>query len=267
MDEDALLVSVKEFSEFTGVKESALRYYDAIDLFKPVVRGENNYRYYSLAQIQTVKLIDTLRNLKIPLKRIRSIMECRDPGSMSEVLTHYEHKLTTELRTLQESLSLVHMLRTLMQSGLAQDESEIFVRFVEETHLTLGPVNDFQPGEDYFRVYSDYYRSARNRRVNLSYPIGGYFDTVEEFLETPSRPKRYFSLDPNGTDIREGGNYLIAFTRGDYGEMNDMPQRISAYMKEQGIVKGGPVYQVYMLNELSVKDPAEYLQRTMIWLG
>jgi DNA-binding transcriptional MerR regulator len=266
MDErdTSLLVSVKEFSDFTGVRQSVLRYYDSIDLFKPVERGENNYRYYSLSQIQTIKLIDTLRSLRIPLQKIKEIMDARDPGSMTEVLTHYELQMNNELRALQESFALVHMLRTLMQGSLTQNEDEFSIRFVDETRIAMGPVNVFSPDENYHRAYSSYYRIARGLRVNLGYPIGGYFDTLEEFMKTPSQPKRYFSLDPNGLDIKEAGNYLTGYTRGDYGQMNDLPERIDAYMKEHNLMKTGPVYQVYTLNEVSIQDPANYLQQISI---
>jgi DNA-binding transcriptional MerR regulator len=263
-DDGALLVSVKEFSDFSGVKQSVLRYYDAIGLFKPLERGENNYRYYSLTQIQTIKLIDTLRGLRIPLKKIKAIMESRSPESMAEVLTHYELRMNNELRALQESFALVHMLRTLMQSSLSQNEKEFSVRFSEEARIALGPVNDFCPGEDYYRVFSDYYRIARNQRVNLSYPIGGYFDTVEEFMRTPSQPKRYFSLDPNGLDVKTAGNYLTGYTRGDYGQMRDLPARVDSCLKSAGIKRAGPVYQIYTLNEVSIKDPNDYLQQISI---
>jgi DNA-binding transcriptional MerR regulator len=263
----SLLVSVKEFSDFTGVKQSVLRYYDAIGLFKPVERGENNYRYYSLTQIQTIKLIDTLRSLKIPLQEIKEIMKSRDPEIMTKVLTHYELKMNNELRTLQESFALVHMLRTLIQSGLSQDEDAFAIRFSEEARMALGPINEFHPGEGYHRAYSHYYRIARSHRVNLSYPVGGYFDTIEEFLKTPSQPKRYFSLDPNGLDIKEAGNYLTGYTRGGYGEMNDLPARVKGYLEEHDIMQAGPVYQIYTLNEVSIKDPRDYLQQISIRVG
>jgi DNA-binding transcriptional MerR regulator len=264
---EPLLVSVKEFADFTGIKESVLRYYDSIGLFQPVLRGENNYRYYSLSQLQTAKLIETLRSLRIPLKRIRAIIENRSPESMVEVLAHYELEMNSELRALQESFALVHMLRTLMQSGSPSDESRFSVKFAEETRIAMGPLNDFRPDEDYHRVFSNYYREARRRRVNLGYPMGGYFDTVDEFLKTPSQPKRYYSLDPNGPDIKKAGKYLTGYTRGDYGTMNDLPERVGAYLDEHGIKQAGPVYQVYTLNEVSIKDPHDYLQRITIRIG
>ena len=260
----SMLVSIKEFSDFTGVKQSMLRYYDEIGLFSPIGRGENNYRYYSLSQIQTIKLIETLRSLKIPLKRIGEVMESRSPETMTDILAHYEVELNNELRKLQESFALIHTLRTFMQSDSPKDDSAIIIRFWEEKHIALGPVNDFRPDEDYHRVFSNYYRIARNLRVNLSYPIGGFFQCFDDFMNTPGQPQRYFCHDPNGLDIKRAGNFIVGFTRGDYGVLNDLPQRIQAFIDENGIKSTGPVYHDYPINEVSVKDPSQYISR--VWV-
>ena len=261
-----MMVSIKDFAEFTGVKQSVLRYYDEIGLFRPVERGMNNYRYYTLPQIQTIKLIETLRSLNMPLKKIEEVMKTRSPESMIELLSQYEVQLNDELRELQQSFALIHTLRMQIQSGVPQDENEISIKFWEERRIALGPLTDFKPGESYHRVFSNYYRYAREQRVNLSYHIGGYFDTFEEFLANPSRPKRFFSLDPNGLDIRHAGNYLVGFSRGDYGEIDDLPQRLESYVREHRIKAKGPVYHIYPLNEVCIEDPDQYLARVSIRL-
>ncbi len=264
INDTSMLVSIKDFSDFTGIKQSVLRYYDDIGLFCPAKRGENNYRYYSLSQIQSIKLIDMLRELNIPLKKIEELMENRSPESMIEILIRHEVELTTELRSLQESFSLIHNLRTLIQNGVNEDETSFNIRFEEEQRISLGPITDFRPNEDYHRVYSNYYRMARNLRINLGYHIGGYFDTTEEYYATPGQPKRYFSLDPNGLDVKPAGTYLSGFTRGDYGVFNDLPQRMDEYIKSNNIKVLGPVYQVYPLNEVCLKDPDQYLSRVSV---
>jgi DNA-binding transcriptional MerR regulator len=258
-NEDAMLVSIKDFSDFTGIKQSVLRYYDDIGLFCPAKRGENNYRYYSLTQIQTIKLIDMLRELDIPLKKIEDLMENRSPASMIELLIRHEVELTAELRSLQESFSLIHNLRTLIQNDIPQDVNSFVVRFADEKRISLGPPTDFLPGETHYRAYSNYYRIARNMRVNLGYHIGGYYDTFEEYMAGPGQPKRFFSLDPNGLDVKPAGTYLYGYTRGDYGVFNDLPQRMKKYIEENNIKVLGPVYNVYPLNEVCLKDPNDYL--------
>jgi len=261
-----IMVSIKEFAEFVGVRQSVLRYYDEIGLFSPAVRGDNNYRYYTLPQIQTIKLIETLRSLSMPLKQIEEVMASRNPESMVNILSEYEIKLNNELRALQESFSLIHTLRTQIQGGIAQDENEMGIRFYAERRIALGPLTDFQPGETYHRCFSDYYRSARRQRVNLSYHIGGYFDTFEEFLASPTRPKRFFSLDPNGLDLMPPGNYLVGYSKGDYGIVNDLPDRLKDYVETHKLKTTGPVFHLYPLNEVCIENPNDYLARISIRL-
>jgi DNA-binding transcriptional MerR regulator len=264
INNDTMLVSIKDFSDFTGIKQSVLRYYDDIGLFCPAQRGENNYRYYSLTQIQTIKLIDMLRELNIPLKKIEELMENRSPESMVELLIRHEVELTSELRALQESFSLIHNLRTLIQNDVPQDENTFYVKFAEERRISLGPVTDFRPNETHHRAYSNYYRIARNMRVNLGYHIGGYYDTFDEYQAEPGRPKRFFSLDPNGLDVKPAGTYLYGYTRGDYGVSNDLPERMKKYIEDNNIKVLGPVYNVYPLNEVCLKDPDEYLSAVAV---
>jgi len=262
-----LKVSIKEFAEFVGLKQSILRYYDEIGLFKPAVRGENNYRYYVLPQIQTIKLIETLRSLDIPLKKIEEIMNSRTPDSMMGLFSEYEVKLNKELRELQENYALIHTLRTQIQLGQPPDHKELTVRFYDGSRIALGPLNDFKPGESYHRVFSNYYRIARRLRINLSYPIGGYYDTFQEFLDSPTRPKRFFSLDPNGFDTKSPGKYLSGYSKGYYGVVDDLPDRLAEYVKAKNLKAVGPVYHTYPLSEVSLLNPDDYVSCVSVRLG
>jgi len=262
------LLSIKDFSAYTGVKQSVLRYYDELGLFKPAEKGDNQYRYYSVQQIQTIKLIETLRKLHMSLKEIEEVMSNRSAESMIRILSHHEVRLNRDLKSLQESFGVIHTLRSLMQSDIPDDINDVRVRFREGVSISMGPLNNFSDDDtSYHRVYSNYYKFAQEHKVNLSYPIGGYFDTFEEFLASPGRPKRFFSMDTMGNDEAPSGNYIVGYTRGDYGQVGDLPQRLEAYISSHELRPKGPVYHVYPLNETSLRDPNDYLQRVSIWLG
>ena len=62
----------------------------------------------------------------------------------------------------------------------------------------------------------------------------------------------------------QAGNYLTGYAHGGYGDLKDLPQRLEAYAREHRIKCIGPVYHVYPLNEVSVKDPEDYLMRLSI---
>ncbi len=95
--------------------------------------------------------------------------------------------------------------------------------------------------------------------IDLSYKIGGYFDSMKLFIETPARPTRFYSLDPNGHEVIEKRLYLVGYTRGDYGQTNDLPRRMKAYADKNGLMFGGPVYNLYLFDELAIEDSGQYL--------
>ncbi len=101
-------------------------------------------------------------------------------------------------------------------------------------------------------------------KLNLSYPIGGYWDGAAEFFREPSQPARFFSLDPKGHERKSAGLYLVGYTRGFYGQMGDLPERLAAYAKKNSLIWNGPVYVIYLFDELSVTDPEQYLLRVSI---
>ncbi|MBV1909369.1 MAG: helix-turn-helix domain-containing protein [Kangiellaceae bacterium] len=66
---------IGEFSKFTQVPGSALRYYDDIGLFKPsVIDDATGYRYYSAYQIPQLNKIIALKELGLNLEQIQKLM-------------------------------------------------------------------------------------------------------------------------------------------------------------------------------------------------
>ena len=67
--------TVKEVSEITGVSIRTLRYYDEIDLLKPTQLTDAGYRLYDNKALEKLQEIMFFRELEIPLKDIKKIMD------------------------------------------------------------------------------------------------------------------------------------------------------------------------------------------------
>ena len=89
-----LLFTAGQFARIHDVNKRTLQYYDDIGLFRPQVRGENNYRYYSYQQSPELELILTLREMNMSLPEIESYLQHPSPLSLAELV---ETK-TAELR-------------------------------------------------------------------------------------------------------------------------------------------------------------------------
>jgi len=138
-------------------------------------------------------------------------------------------------------------------------EDEITVVDMPELRVSLGAVNDFTDSYKFFREFICFCQTPHKPILNLAYPIGGYFEDMTAFLDEPSQPTQFFSLDPKGCDHKEAGLYLVGYTRGYYGDTNNLPDRMIAYAKDNDLTFSGPVYELYLFDEVCITDPKQYL--------
>lgn len=255
------LLSIKTFSEFTGVNQSTLRYYDKIGLLSPAERGENNYRYYTPFQSVTLSFINVLSSLGIPLSTIKEMAEHRSPEHILDLLAQQEYSLDKQLNELNTAYSIVHIFRSNIQSGLQARENDISVQRLEETKIIFGQTNEFDQDRTYYDAFMKFCRSAHRYGIDLRYPIGGYHFNMDEFLERPGQPNKFFSFDPTGNSVTKAGDYLVGYYRDFYGEFGDFPEKMRDYAQAHSLTLGGPVYTVYLLDSVSVQDPKQYLSQ------
>jgi DNA-binding transcriptional MerR regulator len=255
-------LSIGEFARIVGITPNSLRVYDNKGIFSPAVRGnglDNDYRYYAPMQITTIKMIRVLTKIGVPLKTIREMATDRTPEKLIKLLRRQKEELAGEIRFLQEAHSIIATFLDFITDGLFAEESELSVCEGSERRIVLGEPNKYEDGESFYGAFARFCTARHTPELNLSYPIGGYFDSMERFLGAPSRPARFFSHDPQGNETISGGLYLTGYTRGYYGQTNDLPGRMAAYAKRNGLTFVGPVYNTYLLDELSMADPKQYL--------
>jgi len=258
-------LSVKEFSRLTGIEHTTLRYWDEIGLFSPARRDpDNRYRYYAPQQVVSVNYIRVLSKLNIPLKEISGMVDTRDPIGIMELFERQEKRLDRELRALCEFYTMIHTRRDLIRSGLRADPSTIGVHEWEEHALSLGPPTEFQGDEPFYEPFMRFCRSAERLHINLSHPIGGMHQSMESYLGAPGRPDRFFSFDPAGNVSQRAGTYMVGYARGYYGEFGDLPERMEAYARENGLTCHGPVYTLYLHDELCMREPSQYLGQVIV---
>lgn len=263
MSEDILL-SIKDFSEATGIKQTTLRYYDELGLFSPIERSSSGYRYYSAQQIITVNILRVLGDLGYNTKQMSEFVRNRAPESMLDFFMSCEGHLEDELRRLHSMHDVVSTFRRLIHTGLSADESTTSVQYRDAMNIIKGPDNSFSRHNGFTEDFVRFCESAGRYKINLSLPVGGVFCDKEKWLISPDEPSNFFSIDPRGTEKREAGNYLIGHTRGYYGNSGGLPERMTGYAEEHGLEIVGPVYNIYILDEISVKNPEQYLLETAV---
>ena len=262
--EKSELLSITDFAKYIGVRQSVLRHYDEIGLFSPAVRGENGYRYYSPLQITAFNMINVLSGLRTVLREIADLRSKRTPQSILAHVEKQEAKFDAEMRQLHESYSIAHMYRRMINEALTADEKDVIEQDMPEIPIFTGPENKFEGTDTFYKDFVAFCQYAQTRNINLSYPVAALFHNMDSFAQHPSRPNFFYSLDPHGCDKKEAGRYLVAYTRGSYGNMNDIAERIMQYAQERKLYPEGHVHCTYLLDEVSTVNPDEYMARVCV---
>ena len=258
-------LSIQEFSKLSGIGSSTLRYWDEIGLFSPLMRNpENNYRYYSTVQLLALNFVTSLSDLEIPLKTIASLRVERDPEELLDLLEKQEKHMDMEMRNLRHRYSIIHARRELINNGVKIDESSVSVQRKEDTPMYVWPRNEYKEGDTFIEPLSRHVSKISEYRINLSFPVGGLYDSIYSFARAPGTPDNFISLDPVGTHVQKAGDYLVGYIRGYYGQLGDLPERMIEYTKENSINVTGPVYIVYLFDEFCMKDPSQYLAQCSV---
>jgi effector-binding domain-containing protein len=180
-----------------------------------------------------------------------------------KLLEEQEAAIASEVERLQALYAIIHTISNLISTGLGADKDKITVENMDAMPITLGRTNNFE-GESFFSAFTEFCVNAPLSGINLSYPVGGFFENMQVFSEAPSQPQQFFSVDPNGRDIKAKDLYLIAYTKGYYGKTNDVANRILKFADENNLEFCGPVYNIYLFDEVSVQNFSDYLLQVSV---
>ena len=258
-------IHIKNFSKLSGIDSSTLRYWDAIGVFSPVERHpETNYRYYTSRQLLTLNCIRILSKLKTPLKTIADLKNERNPDSMLKLLDELEKQMLTEMDYIRLRYSIIQARRRQINKGLRVDENTIQVMSKDERSVMVWPKNEYNDGDSFIEPLAAKVAVASQHSINLSFPVGGLYASMDSFSRAPNRPCHFYSMDPYGTKKVKAGNYLTGFCRGNYGEVGDLPDRLNAYARDNSLIFTGPVYIEYLFDELCTPNPNQYLAQCIV---
>lgn len=121
--------TVKQLAKLSGVTVRTLHYYDEIDLLNPAEIGDNGYRYYFRSELLRLQQILFYRDLDMPLKQIKALLDAPDFDQIGTLKTH-------RIRLLEEIERHHHLVQTIDQTIIELDG---------ETTMNTNPFKGFSP--------------------------------------------------------------------------------------------------------------------------
>lgn len=118
-----LLFTIGEVAQLAGVSPKTLRHYHQIGLLAEPARDTNNYRMYSINQLETIQRILRLKELGLSLKQIKIILESDAPDELlNMILQQHQQHLQNEIATLQNRLNNIQDYLT-SENSITQPEA------------------------------------------------------------------------------------------------------------------------------------------------
>jgi hypothetical protein len=177
---------------------------------------------------------------------------------MLDILRKHEFMLNRELHRLQQAYAVIHTYSSLIQEGLLAEEDKIYCQQMDVMPINIGPLNDYSSGY-FYNSFFKFMEQLPDSKAIAAYPAGGLYINMDAFLNSPGQPARFFSVNPTGRHNKEAGEYLIGYSRGYYGNIGDLPERMITYAEENGYTFTGPVYELYLHDEISTARCEQYL--------
>ena len=109
-----MLYKIGDFSKKTGLSIRTLRYYDEIDLFKPLeIDLFTNYRYYSEKQLEDLNIINDLKDCGFTLEEIKKYWN----NFNNEIMLERKKELLKDIKQTEEKIRKVEYLRNRIEDG------------------------------------------------------------------------------------------------------------------------------------------------------
>ncbi|WP_175638508.1 MerR family transcriptional regulator [Metabacillus schmidteae] len=212
------LYSIGEVSKLMNITIKALRYYDSIDLFKPVyVDPKSNYRYYSDLQLYRLDLIKSLSYIGTPLNQIKKVEDLNNEEYVSFLMDQekiVEEKLD-ELFEIQEIIANVR--EELQRQDAPYDEIVLLekdeMKIIQTKVTGLGPINTLNSSYSSLKKYGPSTEGFRKKGYGSIFPFKQY-NKVEDinyhYLFTPVLSNKHISSLQNDAEfaVLPEGKYL-----------------------------------------------------------
>ena len=257
-----------EFASAMGVSKDTLFHYDDIGLFCPEKVSENGYRYYSIYQMETFDTIRMLRDLGMPLKEIKNMLENRSPELVMRVFWEREQQIDAQIEKMKAMRHWLSRRREKIADTCHMDFSEVTIQEFPERYYLYGYVADGSE-KSIYRKTSELIASFKKSGMNSDYDAAyiQYEENVEKenFTEYDNAILLLDERPATGHyQILPRGRYITAYHVGHWMSIGQTYKRLLQY-KEQHHLKTESFYiERYVVDNFIAKEIEDYVTEVAV---
>lgn len=252
-----------EFAKIAHVTKNTLFHYDKIGLFSPEVVLDNEYRYYSIHQMDVLDAIIMLKELGMPLKEIREFLDGRNPERLLELFEKEEQQIQAQLKKLNDQKRWIQEKKKKIKQVQKLDFSRIYVQsFPERNYLmrSLDASDDTVFVEKIQELIEIYESQNHSIRYEIGY-IQHALDIRKHVYNNYNNVILLMEQKPQNLSYKtfRAGDYLTVYFKGHWKEIGSAYEELMEYAKEHHILLEDEFLEVYIVDSLMVEKAEDYV--------
>lgn len=172
-----------------NISLDTLRYYDRINLLKPIVDKSNGYRYYSLEHLDILEVILVGRSLEIPLEQMKEKI-------VSENIQEYMTMIEEQSQSIDEKIAALQKLK----------------QYSDEMKHLLAYIQTFSNDHAFLTVRTNTQIDISVYQMNLKHFIDHKKTIKNSGIETFEQWMSY-DVDTNGQIKKEQGRFGLSIVK------------------------------------------------------
>jgi DNA-binding transcriptional MerR regulator/effector-binding domain-containing protein len=257
-------LSIGEFSKLTHLSIKALRHYHDVGLLVPAaIDDTSRYRRYGVAQAPDALLIRRLRELDMPLDKIRDVVGADDAEQRNATIAAHLTAMETEL---ERTRTVVASLRGLLEHPAAAGTVERRV-LPAVTALALSADVTRHHVESWCgAAFGELWDAAAATDSTIVGHGGGMFSSlffaddagpVTAYLPVAEAPSAFTGR----VEVIEvpAAHVLVATHVGPFAELDRTYAALGAAAHVQGVATDGAIRELYVVGPNVTDDPQQFV--------
>lgn len=262
-------ITTGEFAQLCGTTKHTLIHYDQMGVLTPAQVGANGYRYYAPAQIEVFHVIETLRELDMPLSDIRAYLDRRSPEEFAALMERETALLGQKIARLKQMRQLTRQKAQLTRQAMAETPGVITLEREAEQWLVCTPALPMTSDWNISAPLAQHMRFLEEHGIVSPYSVGSMGTQEGARAGDPAGYTHYYTRverKPRGVEvyIRPAGTYLTCCHADGYNDLPAAYRRLLDHAAAHGLRPHGPFFEDVLLDELSVEGYDNYVLRLSV---
>lgn len=261
-----------EIAKLFGLNKQTLFHYDDMGIFKPEILGDNGYRYYAYTQLETLAIILMLRELGVPIKKIKEQVEAHSPNLLIHLLETHSKAIKEKIARLNWSKTYIDKKIALTKEGISAPIGEISFQNMENEYLITTDYLGKEDLRDISVAIGDHFLRCQNLGLLSAYPDGAMIP-VDSLTAQGYKYSKFYStvkaeeiknLDDKDVIHEVGGKFLIIYDDRGYDKVHENCMKLLDFAKKNNLKLGSCFYEDVLLDDLSTEGYNSYLIKLSI---